>query len=131
MSVKLEITMPEGDKYKAVMNHWLPRLLGSDDTVYGETAYFRLRFFDDNSLAGPSAGHLGHGGVHVRQFRALKKKVGIFAYIAWPFVWIWNSLFGGGTMEAQADLYAEMNKTHPTLVNQYTMLRSMFHKSSY
>jgi hypothetical protein len=46
-------------------------------------------------------------------------------------VWVWNSLFGGGTMEKEADLYAEMNKQHPTLVRQYTNLRGMFHKSSY
>lgn len=116
--------MPEGDEYPAVLGHWLPKLLRSDDTVWAGTAYFRLRF-SSGRLVSPSPGHLGHAGIHVRQYRLLQERLGWMASLAWPFAWWWNSWFGGGTMEAEADAYAEDNKYGPVLTQQFLALREV------
>jgi hypothetical protein len=121
--------MPEGDSYPAVLGHWLPKLLGSDDTVLAGKAYFRMRFNAAGQLVSPSPGHLGHAGVHVRQYRALRQRWGWITPVVWVFAWFANELFGGGTMEAEADAYAEANRYGPVLTQQFLALRAVISKA--
>lgn len=122
------IVMPSGGgAYIARLNHWLPRLLGSDDTVLGETAYFRLRWFADGSLASPSPGHLAHAGTHVQQYRAMRAALPSVlrwaALVWWPVHW----LFYRSALEAAARDAAETYRDDPRLVQQYQALRAAIH----
>lgn len=123
MAVKRIITMPDNSTYTAVLGHWLPKLLGTDDVVFGHTAYFRLKFKDDGTLYSPSPGHLGHAGIHVRQFRKKFQSDTIFTRIAWAVFWIWNLLKKKNVLEEEADEYAEMVKLNPHFIEQFQKLR--------
>lgn len=123
MAVKRIITMPDETTYTAVLGHWLPKLLRTDDVVFGHVAYFRLKFKEDGTLISPSPGHLGHAGIHVQQFRKRFKNDNIFTRVAWAFIWIWHLIRPGNQLEDEADVYAEANKYHPKLVEQFQKLR--------
>lgn len=127
MAVKTTIEMPRGDTYRARIGHWWPKLLGSDDSVWGQTAYFRISWYEDGTLASPSPGHLVHAGVHVRQFRWLRKKLWLFAYLWWPIHWLLNQK----QMEAEADADAETYRQHARMVEQWEYLRANIRRPSW
>lgn len=127
MSYNRTIEMPEGDTYTAHIGHWLPRLLRTDGTTWGEDCYFRARFDDRGVLYSPSAGHLGHEGVHVQQYRAMRaampKWLRWTAKLWWPVHWMLNQT----RLEWEAQRYATMHSADPKLVAQFLKIQSAVH----
>ena len=123
MSVKTIITTPEG-QYLAVLGHWFPKLLGADDTVIGGTAYFRLGWYADGSLASPSPGHLAHAWTHVGQQRRAGLTTGGFKAIR-TALWWWKN---HTVAEAEADLAAEENRQNPVYLYAWNQLRTLVRK---
>jgi len=111
--------------YAATLGHWLPKLLGSDDTVIGGVAHFRMRFHGDGSLASPSAGHLRHAEEHVRQQRAAGLDRGAFKTLRTLWWWMRHH----GPMEAEADLAALQYRDHPQYVAEHNRLRALVARS--
>lgn len=129
MSLSRTIRMPDGSTYPGRFGHWLPKLLGSDDTVLGETAYFRLGWYGDGTLASPSPGHLGHAGIHVRQYRAMRAAMpGWLRWAAklwWPAHWLLHR----ERLEAEAVAFATSHAHHPVLVAAWEGLRAIVRRS--
>lgn len=133
--IKSEVKMPDGTSYVGIFGHWLPKLLGSDDTVIGGHPLFKLTFFASGqwagTLASPSPGHLAHAGVHVRQQRDAGLTTGPFKVLRAA---IWWQLHGTAA-EKEADAYADKegqadgHAADPFFVTQWERLRGMIKKA--
>lgn len=117
--VRFTVQLPDGTSYVGRFGHWLPRVLGTDDTVIAGTPLFRLRWFQDGALASPSPGHLAHAGTHVLQQRraGIGRPFALLRTLAW-----WTT--HGRAAEAEADAYAEAHRDDPFFTTQWQRLRA-------
>jgi hypothetical protein len=123
--IRVVLATHDGGNFDARLGAALPKLLGSDDTVIGGVALFRLRFYADGTLASPSPGHLAHAATHVRQQRAAGLDSGPFKTLRTLWWWITQH----GPMEAEADLAAMALRDHPVYLAEWHRLRAFVRRA--